>query len=101
MKRLSFTTQNKLILTGLIISTALIMSIAFFAIINIQEKLDTSYTEFGKMMSKTLAVESSEIAKDYGEYDIYDKISKNIKSLLQTNKDIAYIEFKTNDGEML
>lgn len=101
MKRISFTTQNKLILAGLIISTALIMFIAFFAIINIQEKLDSSYTEFGKMMSKTLAVESSEIAKDYGEYDIYDKISKNIKSLLQTNKDIAYIEFKTNDGEII
>ena len=100
-RKIGLSTQNKLILTGLVISTGLIIFIAFFSIINIQEKLDASYTEFGKMMSKTLAVESSEIAKDYGEYDIYEKIRKNTKSLLSTNKDISYIEFKTNDGEII
>lgn len=101
IKEFSLNTQNKLILSGLLISTILIVSIAFFAIINIQDKLDSSYSEFGKMMSKTLAVQTSEIAKDYGQYDIYDRISKNVRSILKTNKDISYIEFKTNDGHII
>ena len=63
-KNLSFTTQNRLIIFGLILSTLLIMAIALFAINNIQKNLDETYQSFGQVLSKTLAIESVEVAKN-------------------------------------
>ena len=42
-KQISLTTQNRLIISGLILSTILIVLIAVFAIFNIQKKLNEGY----------------------------------------------------------
>ena len=61
--KVSLTTQNRLIISGLILSTVLIVAIAIFAIFNIQKKLNEGYQNFGQVISKTLAIESVEISK--------------------------------------
>ena len=60
-KQVSLTTQNRLIISGLFLSTILIVAIAFFAIFNIQKKLNNGYQNFGQVVSKMLAIEYNEI----------------------------------------
>lgn len=62
-QKISFTTQNRLIIFGLILSTLLIMAIAVFATINIQKNLNESYQNFGQVISKILAIESVDMTK--------------------------------------
>ena len=69
-QKISFTTQNRLIIFGLILSTLLIMAIAVFATINIQKNLNESYQNFGQVISKILAIESVDMTKN---------ASKNLK----------------------
>ena len=45
------TTQNRLIISGLVLSTILIVAIAIFAIFNIQKKLNEGYQNFGQVIS--------------------------------------------------
>ena len=60
-KSISISTQNKLILLGLVISTVLIVGLAVFAITNIQQKISEVYAGFGEILTKTLAIESEEL----------------------------------------
>ena len=59
-KQVSLTTQNRLIISGLLLSTILIIAIAIFAIFNIQKKLNEGYQNFGQIVSKALAIECIE-----------------------------------------
>ena len=61
-KQVSLTTQNRLIISGLLLSTVLIVAIAVFAIFNIQKKLNEGYQNFGQIVSKALAIECTELA---------------------------------------
>ena len=55
-ERFSLTAQNRLIISGLLLSTALIVFIAIFAVFNIQKILKQGYQSFGEGISKTLAI---------------------------------------------
>ena len=57
---IDLTVQNKLIITALLISTALIISIAFWSVSRIKIELDESYRNFGQLLTKTLAVQNYE-----------------------------------------
>lgn len=96
-KQISLTTQNRLIISGLILSTILIVLIAIFAIFNIQKKLNEGYQNFGQIVSKTLAIECAELA---------DKPSKNIlkshaDKIVEAHSDIIFIEFRDSNGNLL
>lgn len=99
--KLSLTTQNRLILLGLISSTLLIILIAVLASINIQSKLNEGYQNFGKIISKTLAVESTDLIKDLPEFAKYDKLKEHSQSILNSTDDIAFIEFMDNYGNVI
>lgn len=99
--KLSLTTQNRLILLGLISSTLLIILIAVLASINIQNKLNEGYQNFGKIISKTLAVESTDLIKDIPEFAKYDKLKAHSQSILNSTDDIAFIEFIDNYGNII
>src|SRR5574344_2211741 len=94
-------TQNLLIILGLFISTSLIIAITFFAVVNIQDKLNNTYSEFGKILSKTLAVESLEIIKNIPEYDHAKELGNKTRAILSGKNDIAFIEFKNKDGSLI
>ena len=86
-------TQNLLIVTGLLVSTSLIIGITFVAVVNIQDKLSNTYTEFGKILSKTLAVESVETIKDKPQFDQELALKSKTRSILSGNSEIAFIEY--------
>lgn len=99
--KINLTTQNRLILLGLISSTILIIFIAILASISIQNKLNEGYQNFGKIISKTLAIESTDIIKDIPEFEKYDKLKYHSQSILNSNDDIAFIEFTDNRGNVI
>lgn len=99
--KISLTTQNRLILLGLISSTLLIILIAVLASINIQSKLNEGYQNFGKIISKTLAIESTDVIKDIPDNEKYDKLRYHSQSILNSNDDIAFIEFTNNKGSVI
>lgn len=99
--KISLTTQNRLILSGLILSTLFIILIAVLASINIQQKLNDGYQNFGKIISKTLAIESVAVIKDIPEFAKYDTLKSHSQSILNSNDDIAFIEFTDNNGNVI
>lgn len=100
-KSVGLNTQNKFILLGIILSTFLIVSIAIFVTTKIEAKLINSYNEFGKIVSKTLAIEGVEITKDIPEFEVVKTLQANAKSIINSNNDIAFIEFKNKDYEII
>lgn len=99
--KVSLTTQNRLIITGLILSTVLIVAIAVFAIFNIQKKLNIGYQNFGQVISKTLAIESVEITRGL-DIEATKKILKaHSDSILKSHNDIIYIEFRDSAGNII
>lgn len=100
-KSVGLNTQNKFILLGIILSTFLIVSIAIFVTTKIEAKLINSYNEFGKIVSKTLAIEGVEITKDIPAFEVVKTLQANAKSIINSNNDIAFIEFKNKDYEII
>ena len=100
-QKVSFTTQNRLIIFGLILSTLLIMAIAVFASVNIQKNLNQGYQDFGQIISKILAIESVEITKDAKETEALNILKTHSDSILKSNKDVVFIEFRDVDGELI
>ena len=99
--KFDLTTQNKLIITGLLISTILIVSVAVFAISKIQQKLYDSYGSFGQILTKTLAIQSYELTKDTPEEYKYNLLKTHANSILTSNKDISFITFKNSKGKII
>ena len=97
--KVSLTTQNRLIVSGLILSTVLIVAIALFAIFNIQKKLNEGYQSFGQMISKTLAIESVELTNDL--YKEKEMLKSHSESILKSHSDIVYIEFRDTVGNII
>jgi len=100
-KTLSISTQNKLILLGLVISTVLIIGLAFFAITNIQQKISEVYSGFGEIVSKTLAIESVEITKDVQEFEKFSTLQNHTHSIINSNNEISFIEFKDAENKVI
>ena len=99
--RVSLTTQNRLIIFGLILSTVLIIFIAIFAIFNIQKKLNEGYKSFGQVISKILAIESMEITKGLNTDRVKETLKAHSESILKSHNDIVLIEFKDKDGNII
>lgn len=100
-KKISMTTQNRLIILGLLVSTSMIVAIAIFAIFNIQKKLNEGYQNFGQVISKTLAIESVEITKHLSASKAKETLKAHSESILKSNNDIVFIEFRDKDGNLI
>lgn len=95
------TTQNRLIVLGLVSTTIVMICLTFFAVSKIQTNLNEGYKNFGQIISKTLAIESVEITKDIPELSKYDTLRSHSLSILGSNDDIAFIEFKDNNSRVI
>ena len=100
-QKMSLTTQNRLIIFGLVLSTLLIMAIAVFATINIQRNLNEGYQNFGQVISKILAIESVELTKDIPEKKAFEVLKTHSDSLMKSHHDIIFIEFRNADGKLI
>ena len=92
------TTQNKLIITALLISTALIVAISFWAVNRIKVELDESYRSFGQLLTKTLAVQNYEITQTNASLNY---IKAHVNSILSSTDDISYITFKNKSNNII
>lgn len=101
MSKVSLTTQNRLIISGLLLSTVLIVAIAVFAIFNIQKKLNQGYQNFGQIVSRVLAIECSEIASNLSETAVYQTLKSHADTIVSTHNDIVFIEFRDADGNVI
>lgn len=95
-RQVSLTTQNRLIISGLLLSTILIVSIAVFAIFNIQKNLNEGYQNFGQIVSKALAIECAELAETS-----YDTLKAHADTIVESHSDIVFIEFRDANGKLL
>ena len=98
MDKVSLTTQNRLIIFGLLLSTILIIAIAVFTVINIQEKLNLGYQNFGQVISKTLAIENSDNIKSKNGLET---IKNRTDLILKSHNDIVFIEFNNKNGDII
>ena len=97
----NLTTQNKLILSALIISTCIIISIAFWAVNKIKIELDESYRSFGQLLTKTLAIQNYEIAKNTTSSTALGFVKAHVNSILSSTNDISYLTFKNKVGDII
>ena len=100
-RKQSFTAQNRLIIFGLVFSTLIIMAIAIFSSINIQKNLNLSYHSFGQIISKSLAVETSDLIKNSTEKQKKEILKTHSDLILNSNKDIIFIEFRDKNADLL
>ena len=101
VKQVSLTTQNRLIISGLLLSTFLIVAIAVFAIFNIQKKLNYGYQNFGQIVSKALAIECTDlIGKNAGSAE-KKLLKSHADTIVESHSDIIFIEFRNSDGKLI
>lgn len=99
--KVSLTTQNRLIISGLILSTVLIVFIAIFAIFNIQKKLNEGYKSFGQVISKILAIETLELTRGLNSKETEETLKLHFEGILKSYNDIVFMEFKDKDGNIV
>ncbi|MBR5555450.1 PAS domain-containing protein [bacterium] len=99
--KVSLTTQNRLIISGLILSTFLIVFIAIFAIFNIQKKLNEGYKSFGQVISKILAIETIELTRGLNNTQAQEALQLHFDGILKSHNDIVLLEFKDNKGNIV
>lgn len=99
--KISLTTQNRLIISGLLLSTILIVAIAVFAIFNIQKKLNYGYQNFGQIVSKALAIECSELVSKSPKNQVIETLKSHADTIVGSHSDIIFIEFRDSSGKLI
>ncbi len=98
---IDLTDQNKLILSGVIVSTIIIVALAVISIGNIQKKLYEGYSNFGQLLTKTLAIQTYELTRDMPPEMRNTILKTHSDSIIKTNKDISYLNFKDANGKVI
>ncbi|MCM1265383.1 MAG: ATP-binding protein [Candidatus Gastranaerophilales bacterium] len=93
--------QKRLIIIGVFFSTILLTLISALAIFSIKDNLNTCYKYFGQIISKSLAIESVELTKGLPEETVYNTLRTHSVSIIESNEDVAFIEFKDNKANVI
>lgn len=100
-RKKGMSSQTRLIVVGLAISTLFILTTAWFALISIDKNMYDAYKNFGQVLSKTLAIEGVEVTKEVPPLAKYDALRTNATSILKSNDDISFIIFKDNQSKVI
>ncbi len=98
---IDLTDQNKLIIMGVMVSTIIIIVLALISISKIQDKLYEGYSNFGQLLTKTLAIQTYEQTRDLPNDLRYNMLKNHADSILKSNKDISFITFKDAAGKII
>lgn len=93
--------QKKLIITGLFFSTLLLFLISALAVFSIKDNLNMCYKYFGQVISKSLAIETVSLTRGLPKETIYNTLRTHSISIIETNEDMAFIEFKDSNSEVI
>ena len=97
----SLSTQNKLIITGLVVSTAIIMAVSYFAIDKIREKLYENYANSGQLLGRTIAIQSYELMKKSDVQSKKNLFRQHAKLVLEGNSDISFVTHKDANNKII
>ena len=97
----SLSTQNKLIITGLVVSTAIIMAVSYFAIDKIREKLYENYANSGQLLGRTIAIQSYELMKKSDIQSKKNLFRQHAKLVLEGNSDISFVTHKDANNKII
>ena len=97
----SLSTQNKLIITGLVVSTAIIMAVSYFAIDKIREKLYENYANSGQLLGRTIAIQSYELMKKSDAQSKKNLFRQHAKLVLEGNSDISFVTHKDANNKTI
>lgn len=102
MKILSkMSAQKRLVITGFIFSTLLIALVSLLALFSINDNLNKCYKYFGMVISKSLAIESVDLMRGVSKNSIKNTLRTHVISILETNEDMALIEFKDINDDII
>lgn len=93
--------QKKLIITGLFFSTLLLFLISALAVFSIKDNLNMCYKYFGQIISKSLAIETVSLTRGLPKETIYNTLRTHSISIIETNEDMAFIEFKDSNSNVI
>ncbi len=93
--------QKKLIITGLFFSTLLLFLISALAVFSIKDNLNMCYKYFGQIISKSLAIETVSLTRGLPKETIYNTLRTHSISIIETNDDMAFIEFKDSNSNVI
>lgn len=93
--------QKRLIILGIFFSTILIVLISALAILSIDDNLDGCYKHFGTIISRSLAIETTELTKDLPQNEIKNALQAHAMTIIENNDDISYIEFRDNKSRII
>lgn len=93
--------QKRLIFIGFVISTLLIVLVSVLAMFSINDNLNKCYKYFGQIISKSLAIESVELTKGLSQKTVQSTLRTHAISILDSNDDLAFIEFRDNDSNII
>jgi len=93
--------QKRLVILGVFFSTVLIVLISALAMFSINDNLDKCYKYFGQVISKSLAIESVELTRGLPKDTIYNTLRTHSISILETNEDMSFIEFRDNKSNII
>lgn len=100
IKKLNFNKHTKIILAGLLTSSALVAFCGFYVVNDIQNKMDKSYAEFAQLMTKSIASQTA----DLGNIDNTKKaqiLSKRLLPFFDKNEDVSFIEYKDSKNNII
>ena len=101
MNKNKLSVQSKIILFGLIFSTLFIILVAIISTYKIQSRLNEEYDNFGRIISKTLAVETVDLIKNIPQDAQYYYLKEHSGKIIVNNDDIAFIEFFDKTGKTI
>ncbi len=97
----NISTQNKLIAIGLIVSTAIIMAVSYFAIDKIREELYENYANSGQILGRTIAIQSYELMKNSKNVSEENLFKYHTKLVMEGNSDISFITHKDTNKNVI
>ncbi|HSA06604.1 MAG TPA: ATP-binding protein [Candidatus Gastranaerophilales bacterium] len=98
---LNLNSQSKIIIFVSILSSALIVGVAWFVINNTQQTILQSYRNFGSMLAKTFAIEAVDFIKNCDDVENRIKLKKHAENIIAQSEDISTIVYMNNKGEVL
>lgn len=99
IKNFHLNTQAKFIITGILLCSAFVSVIAFFATNNVQTKMDKTYSDFAQLMTRNFAIRYAEIEKNVPKAERQEMLNRYSIAILGDNRDVAYIEYKDNNNK--
>lgn len=92
--------QAKFIVAELLLGTVIIAVIAFFAVNNIQNKMDKTYANFAQLISTAIASQTSGLENYHYDYQ-QTILSQKLEPFIKENNDISYIEYKDKSNNII